>query len=91
MNSLLGTYYSQEDQNRRLGKTQKPFSYSLGAVSIGGNLENFVIKIDENQLKNLTGSTIQSWENLKNEEKFPKEILTPAGISLQSFLSLSQK
>ena len=91
MNSLLGTYYSQEDQNRRLGKTQKPFSYTLGAVSIGGNLENFVIKIDENQLKNLTGSTIQSWENLKNEEKFPKEILTPAGISLQSFLSLSQK
>ena len=86
MNSLLGTYYSQEDQNRRLGKTQKPFSYT-----IGGNLENFVIKIDENQLKNLTGSTIQSWENLKNEEKFPKEILTPAGISLQSFLSLSQK
>lgn len=91
MNTLLGTYYSQEDKNKRLGKTQKPFSYTFGSVSIGGNPESLTLKIDENQLKNLTGSALQSWENLKNSPKFPKEIITHGGIPFTDFPLLDQK
>ena len=85
--SLIASYYSSEDRNKRLEQKGVPFYYELGAVSLDGKEWNITIKIDENKLKNLSGSTLQNWENLKKDPSFPKEILS-GGVPLEVFLTL---
>lgn len=84
--TLLSSYYTTQDRNRRLSLSVKPFSYTLGALSLAGDAENISVRLDEKKLAALTGTTLQTWENLKSESDFPKDILTESGMILSDLL-----
>lgn len=45
------------------------------------------VRIDEQKLTTLTGTTLQTWDNLRTESDFPQDILSTEGISLDTLLS----
>ncbi|MBP9779530.1 hypothetical protein KBD33_02800 [Candidatus Gracilibacteria bacterium] len=88
-NFFIGAYYSAQDRNKRLGREMNPFSYTLGTLSVSGDIENVSVRIDTGKVKSFTGITLQMWNNIESEGTFPKEILSEKGIPLENFLALS--
>jgi hypothetical protein len=86
--SLLGSYYVSEDHNKRLWIETTPFSYTLWTITIDGNTDNLLVKINKEWISMLTGVTMQMWNNIESESTFPKEIMSEKWISLADFLSL---
>lgn len=88
-NFFIGAYYSAQDRNKRLWREMNPFSYTLGTLSVSGDIENISVKIDAWKVKSFTWITLQMWNNIESEGIFPKEILSEKWIPLENFLALS--
>ena len=84
--SIFGAYYVTQERNKRLSLPIKPLSYELGALSLIGDTENISIRLDEKKLNTLSGATLQTWENLKSDTGFPKQLLTSTGIYVAELL-----
>lgn len=81
-NPILSAYYATQDRNRRLNISLKPFHYSLGALTISGDIDQISARLDNGALSTLTGTSLQTWENLRAETDFPQNITSEKGISL---------
>ncbi len=49
------------------------------------------VRIDESLQSDLSGTTLQLWENISTDDRFPKDIMSEKGIPVQDFLSNSMK
>lgn len=88
---LASKYYISTLKNQRLQKDSVEFAYTLGGLHIKNKENTLRISLDEKSHSNLTGSTLQMWQNLRSDEKFSKEILTENGISLEDFMNDKKK
>jgi hypothetical protein len=91
MDSLLSSYYVSGDRARRLGQAVPIVDYRVGAISLSGTGWSLRVTIDEKGLSTLSGATLESWNTLKADATFPKEILSTAGIPLDMFLHLEKQ
>lgn len=87
MTPLIASYYATEDRSRRLGKKPVSFYYELGSLSLSGMGDNLIVKIDQNKLSNLSGTTLEMWESIRKDSTLPPAIFADQGIPLESFLT----
>jgi hypothetical protein len=91
MDSLLSSYYVSGDRARRLGQDVPVVDYYVGAISLSGTGGSLRVAIDEQGLSTLSGATLESWNTLKADTTFPKDILSPSGMPLDMFLHLEKQ
>lgn len=88
---IISKYYTSSIRNKRLGRSQTSFSYILGGLHIQNKGDTFQISLDEKAHVTLSWTTLQMWNNLISEEKFPKEIFSESGITLEKFMANDKK
>lgn len=49
------------------------------------------VRIDESLQNDLSGTTLQLWENISTDERFPNELIGEKGIKVEDFLANSMK
>jgi hypothetical protein len=82
--SLVSTFYAQKYRNMRLGIPLPASTFDFGSLKIESSADSLMLRVDESKTKNLTGSTLQEWENIKTQQDFPKDLLS-TGIPLEDF------
>ena len=91
LRQALSSYYIASLRAKRLGIESKPFDFSLGWLSVKELEGEMWVRIDESLQSDLSGTTLQLWENISTDDRFPKDIMSEKGIPVQDFLSNSMK
>jgi hypothetical protein len=58
--------------------------YHFGALHLSGTGGSLRVAIDETGFSTLSGTTLESWNTLKSDATFPKDILTSSGITFDT-------
>lgn len=87
LQTLLGKYYVTQYINKRLGKDAIPFDYTLGGLSVIGDIDALIVHLDEKQMDALTGTILESWDTARSGTGFPMEIFSEQGIKLEVLLA----
>jgi hypothetical protein len=87
----ISTYYVGSIRDKRLGNEVKPIDYALGGFRVFEKDGMMRVRIDESTHGILSGTTLQLWQNMLSEERFPKDIISEKGITVESFLASPMK
>ncbi|GAB0174966.1 MAG: hypothetical protein HHAS10_08450 [Candidatus Altimarinota bacterium] len=86
LNQILSSYHVSYTRSKRLGIDSKPFDFTLGGLSIKEIDGDLWVRIDESLQNDLSGTTLQLWENISSDERFPRALVGDMGIKIQEFL-----
>jgi hypothetical protein len=91
LSEALSAYYASSVRAKRLGLESTAFEFTLWGLSVKDREGEIWVNIDETLQEDLSGTTLQLWENVSTDERFPKELLSENGIKAQDFLMNSMK
>jgi hypothetical protein len=88
---VVSAYYVSSLKTRKLGKVTTSLSYTLGALSLREEDDTISVYLDEAAHKTLSGTSLQIWQNIFTDERFPKGLVEKSGMPIAEFLKNPMK